>query len=107
MCSTLFVLTDTILSSLKRITIPDIKQHPWFLKNLPKELIEIEKTKYGGSQRDQSAQSVEEIMHIIQEAKTPGEGAKVGEQAVAGTSVDLDADLDSDVDVSGDIMPVD
>ncbi|KAJ4822350.1 hypothetical protein Tsubulata_048141 [Turnera subulata] len=59
---------------------------------------------YAGSERDQPAQSVEEIMRIIQEAKTPGEGAKVGEQALGGTSDDLDADLDLEVDVSGDFF---
>lgn len=43
-------------------------------------------------------------MRIIQQAKTPVEGAKVGEQAVAGSSDpdDVDADLDSEVDVSGE-----
>ncbi|KAE9446621.1 hypothetical protein C3L33_21480, partial [Rhododendron williamsianum] len=60
----------------KRITIPEIKQHPWFLKSMPKELIEGEKTNYEESSHDQPLQSVEEIMRIIQEAKTPGEGSK-------------------------------
>ncbi|KAJ6942898.1 serine/threonine-protein kinase SAPK3-like [Populus alba x Populus x berolinensis] len=94
-----------VANPAKRITIPEIKQHPWFLKNLPKELVEIEKTNFTKSERDQPAQSVEEIMSIIQEAKTPGEGGKVAEHAFAGTSDDLDVDLDSEVDVSGDIMP--
>lgn len=85
---------------LKRITIPEIKQHPWFLKNLPKEIIEIEKNN-AQSERDQPAQSVEEIMRIIQEAKIPG----TSEHVVAGTSDDLEGSLDSDIDVSGDIMP--
>ncbi|KAJ4849322.1 Serine/threonine-protein kinase sapk3 [Turnera subulata] len=104
-CVESFHYTDNVHSSQKRITIPEIKQHPWFLRNLPKDLIEIEKTNYAGSERDQPAQSVEEIMRIIQEAKTPGEGAKVGEQALGGTSDDLDADLDLEVDVSGDFLP--
>ncbi|XVF10937.1 hypothetical protein REPUB_Repub07fG0226400 [Reevesia pubescens] len=96
-----------VANPAKRITIPEIKQHPWFLKNLPKELVEIEKTNYAESERDQPSQSVEEIMRIIQEAKTPGKGAKVGEQAAAaaaGTSEpdDAEADLESEVDVSGD-----
>ncbi|XVF13495.1 hypothetical protein REPUB_Repub08aG0212800 [Reevesia pubescens] len=88
----------------KRITIPEIKRHPWFLKNLPKELVEIEKTNYAESERDQPSQSIEEIMRIIQEAKTPVEGAKVDEQSVAGSSDpdDVEADLESEVDISGD-----
>lgn len=93
-----------VANPAKRITIPEIKQHPWFLRNLPKEIIEIEKTNYVGSDRDQSSQSVEEIMCIIQEAKTPGEGGKISDQVVAGTSDDLDADLESEIDVSGDVV---
>ncbi|KAK6947497.1 Protein kinase domain [Dillenia turbinata] len=81
----------------KRITIPEIKQHPWFLKNLPKEIAEAEKTNYEvGS--NQPAQSVEEIMRIIEEAKKPVEGAKVGEQPVGGSfdPDDMDADIESE-----------
>ncbi|KAI9173832.1 hypothetical protein LWI28_007238 [Acer negundo] len=88
----------------KRITIPEIKQHPWFLKNLPKELIEIEKTNYKEADRSQPTQSVEEVMRIIQEAKIPGEGAKVGGQAGDGEFDDLEGDIESEVDVSGDYL---
>ncbi|MFQ6627058.1 hypothetical protein Gotur_005991 [Gossypium turneri] len=94
-----------VANPAKRISIPEIKEHPWFLKNLPKELVEIEKTNYVESVRDQPSQSVEEIMRIIQEAKTTtAEGAKVGEQAAAGSSDpdDMEADLESEIDVSGD-----
>ncbi|XVF52468.1 hypothetical protein PTKIN_Ptkin05aG0020400 [Pterospermum kingtungense] len=94
-----------VANPAKRITIPEIKQHPWFLKNLPKELVEIEKTNFAESERDQPSQGVEEIMRIIQEATTPGEGAKVGEQAGAAGSSDpddADADIESEVDVSSD-----
>lgn len=88
----------------KRITIPEIKQHPWFLKNLPKELVEIEKTTYKEKESEQLTQSVEEAMRIIQEAKTPGERAKVSGQGAAGTSDDLEGDIESEVDVSGDYL---
>ncbi|KAG2410384.1 Serine/threonine-protein kinase [Vigna angularis] len=55
----------------KRITMKEIKSHPWFLKNLPEELTEEaqcvhhneENTKY-------CVQSIEEIMNIVNEAKT-------------------------------------
>lgn len=87
----------------KRITIPEIKKHPWFLKNLPKELIKGEKTNYE-TEQDQPLQSVEEVMRIVQEGRTPAEGSKVG-QGVAGPSdPDEDADLDSEVDNSGDFV---
>ncbi|KAJ9135159.1 hypothetical protein P3X46_032370 [Hevea brasiliensis] len=94
-----------VANPAKRITIPEIKQHPWFLKNFPKELIEIEKKNFAESERDQPIQSVDEVMCIIQEAKMPGEVAKVSEQAIAGTSDDWDADLESEIDASGDIGP--
>ncbi|RXH97145.1 hypothetical protein DVH24_035813 [Malus domestica] len=87
----------------KRISLPEIKKHPWFLKNLPKELIEVERTNYAVVERDQPKQSIEEINKIICEARTPGEGgSKAGGQAVAGPSDsdDLETDLDSEVDVS-------
>ncbi|XP_048435847.1 serine/threonine-protein kinase SAPK3-like [Pyrus x bretschneideri] len=88
----------------KRISLPEIKEHPWFLKNLPKELIEVERTNYASVERDQPKQSIEEINKIIHEARTPGEGSKAGGKAVAGPSDsdDLEADLDSEVDCSGD-----
>ncbi|KAK9134702.1 hypothetical protein Syun_014032 [Stephania yunnanensis] len=56
----------------KRITIKEIKSHPWFLKNLPRELTDAAQAIY--YQRDNpsfSLQSVEEIMKIVEEAKTP------------------------------------
>ncbi|XP_031385976.1 serine/threonine-protein kinase SAPK3-like isoform X2 [Punica granatum] len=90
--------------TIGRITIPEIKQHPWFLKNLPKELIEGERTNYE-TELDKPLQSVEEIMRIIQEARTPGEGSKSGVQSTAGPSnPDEDEDLESDIDVSGEYV---
>ncbi|KAF8412478.1 hypothetical protein HHK36_000442 [Tetracentron sinense] len=86
----------------KRITIPEIKNYPWFLKNLPRELVESEKTNFEDIARDQPAQSVEEIMWIIQEARRPAEGSQVGEQSVLGM-LDPD-DVEADVDNSGDFM---
>ncbi|XP_022965095.1 serine/threonine-protein kinase SAPK2-like [Cucurbita maxima] len=95
-----------VANPAKRITIQEIKQLPWFFKNLPKELIEIEKTNFKQQEHNQLSQSVEEIMQIVRKAMTPGEGSKVGDQALAGGSGldDLDADIDSEVDVSGDYV---
>lgn len=87
---------------MKRITLPEIKQHPWFLKNLPKELIEGEKSNYE-SERDQPVQSEEETMQIIQEARTPGQGHRVGRLGAAlEPDTDEEADLESEIDVSCD-----
>ncbi|XP_039062352.1 serine/threonine-protein kinase SAPK1-like isoform X3 [Hibiscus syriacus] len=87
----------------KRISIPEIKQHPWFLKNLAMEgedgKLEIEQGNY-------ESQSVEEIACIIDEAREAGEAPKVGTQILGG-SMDLDdiddVDID-DVDTSGDFV---
>lgn len=68
---------------IKRITIPEIKQDPWFLKNLPEEIIEAEKKGYVETKMDQPSQNVEEIMRIIQEARV--QGSKAGDGGQAGT----------------------
>ncbi|XP_038903039.1 serine/threonine-protein kinase SRK2A-like [Benincasa hispida] len=95
-----------VANPAKRITIQEIKQLPWFFKNLPKELIEIEKTNFKQQEPNHPSQSVEEIMQIVQEAMTPGEVSKIGDQMLAGGSGldDLEADIDSEVDVSGDYV---
>ncbi|XP_020517637.1 serine/threonine-protein kinase SAPK2 isoform X2 [Amborella trichopoda] len=91
----------------KRITIPEIKNHPWFLKNLPIELMEGAELNHQMDEPN-SPQSVEEIMMIIEEAKTPGEGPKViGGLSTIG-SMDLD-DMDADdaddyIESSGDFV---
>ncbi|KAL8152208.1 hypothetical protein V2J09_009968 [Rumex salicifolius] len=96
-----------VANPAKRITIPDIKQHPWFLKNLPKDL-NGEKTNYKGSDHDHQPplQSVEEIMSIIQEGRAQGEASRshATEQLVGG-SLDPD-DLDDELysDLSGDFV---
>ncbi|KAI0496081.1 hypothetical protein KFK09_022388 [Dendrobium nobile] len=67
--SRIFVANPT-----KRITISEIKKHPWFLKNLPRELTETAQAVY--YKRDNSAptyslQSVEDIMKIVKQARNP------------------------------------
>lgn len=57
---------------LQRITIKEIKNHPWFLKNLPRELTEAAQALYYRRENPTfSLQSVEDIMKIVDEAKTP------------------------------------
>ncbi|AAF71802.1 putative serine/threonine-protein kinase SRK2C CAMK-OST1L family [Arabidopsis thaliana] len=86
----------------KRITIEEIKNHSWFLKNLPVEM-------YEGSlmMNGPSTQTVEEIVWIIEEARKPitvatglaGAGGSGGSSngAIGSSSMDLD-DLDTDFD---------
>lgn len=61
-----------VTNSSKRITIKEIKSHPWFLKNLPRELTDVAQAAYYRKENPTySLQSVEEITKIVQEAKTP------------------------------------
>ncbi|CAD5195962.1 serine/threonine-protein kinase SAPK7 [Musa acuminata AAA Group] len=58
----------------RRITIREIRNHPWFLKNLPRELTEAAQAQYYKRDNDAptySLQSIEEIMRIVGEARTP------------------------------------
>ncbi|KAA8530818.1 hypothetical protein F0562_005558 [Nyssa sinensis] len=89
----------------KRITIPEIKKHSWFLKNLPVEFMEGEEASLQPNDSDNPSQSTEEVLAIIQEARKPAEGPKVGGHFVGG-SMDLD-DIDTDIDdleTSGDFV---
>ncbi|XP_043808726.1 serine/threonine-protein kinase SAPK1 isoform X2 [Manihot esculenta] len=78
----------------KRITIPEIKNHPWFLKNLPLEL--MERGSWQSNDVNNPSQSIEEVLSIIQEARKPVELPKTVDDFLGG-SMDLD-DLDADVD---------
>lgn len=100
-----------VANPYKRITIPEIKQHPWFLKNLPKELVEGERTRYRQMNHGKPIQSVEEIMKIIEEARKVVVGAQSDKSALLGSSCDnddTDEDVDiEDVDTSDDFLDVD
>ncbi|KAM5575606.1 serine/threonine-protein kinase SAPK2 [Rosa sericea] len=87
----------------KRITIAGIKNHPWFLKNLPIELME------GGSWQSNDvnipSQSTEEVLSIIQEARKSVQSPNAVTHLIEG-SMDLD-DLDAeveDIETSGDFV---
>ncbi|KAJ0231279.1 Serine/threonine-protein kinase SRK2G [Hirschfeldia incana] len=61
-----------VTNPAKRITLKEIKKHPWFLKNLPKELTDSAQAAY--YKRDNpsfSLQSVGDIMKIVGEARNP------------------------------------
>ncbi|KAK4416606.1 Serine/threonine-protein kinase SRK2A [Sesamum alatum] len=63
---------STSLFLLGRIDIKEIKSHPWFVKNLPKELTETNQAVY--YKKDNlsfSLQSIDEIMKIVREARKP------------------------------------
>lgn len=90
-----------VASPEKRITMSEINTHPWFLKNLPAELTDG----YDGSLHSEESselQSVEEITALVQEARRPAEGGKLGGSRLVGGSVDLD-DIDADMEDLDDI----
>lgn len=57
---------------VQRITIKEIKNHPWFLKNLPRELTEAAQAMYYKRGNNTfSLQTDEEIMKIVEDGKIP------------------------------------
>ncbi|XP_074585860.1 serine/threonine-protein kinase SAPK7-like isoform X1 [Curcuma longa] len=69
-----------VANPARRLTISEIRTHPWFLKNLPQELTEAAQSQY--YQRENAAltyslQSVEEIMRIVEEARASSSKALV------------------------------
>lgn len=59
---------------VRRITIPEIRNHEWFLKNLPADLMDENMTSNRFQEPDQPVQSDDEIMKIITEATIPAAG---------------------------------
>lgn len=94
------------LNLMQRITIPEIKQHPWFLKNIPVEFMEENNLQSSNQNHEQqSSQSIEEILVIIQEARKAANGAKIGGLLLGSMDLDEidDADID-DIETSGDFV---
>ncbi|GLT39972.1 hypothetical protein SLA2020_141360 [Shorea laevis] len=61
-----------VANPARRITIKEIRSHPWFLKNLPRELTEAAQAIYYRKDNPTfSVQSNEEILKIVDEAKVP------------------------------------
>ncbi|KAE9602741.1 putative protein kinase CAMK-OST1L family [Lupinus albus] len=62
-----------VANPLRRITLKEIKNHTWFLKNLPRELTESAQAIYYQRRGNPSfsVQSVEQIMKIVEEAREP------------------------------------
>ncbi|KAB2597466.1 serine/threonine-protein kinase SAPK2-like [Pyrus ussuriensis x Pyrus communis] len=90
----------------KRITIPEIKQHPWFLKNIPVEFMEEIGLPNNDQNYESSSQSNEEILAIIQEARKPAvNGTKYGGHLLGSMDLDEidDAEID-DIETSGDFV---
>jgi serine/threonine-protein kinase SRK2 len=65
-----------VVDAAKRIDIAGIKAHPWFLIDLPIELVDDAIAANPTNASPTSTMSIEEILAIVEEAKTPYEGAE-------------------------------
>jgi serine/threonine-protein kinase SRK2 len=91
----------------KRITIQEIKNDPWFLRNLPADLVDRADRSYDFEDPNHPPQSIEEIMRIIGEARVAGAGGLghyFGDPILDGDDMDLEGDGDPDVDSSGEFV---
>lgn len=100
----------TSITLWQRISIPEIRNHEWFLKNLPADLME-NMTNNQFEEPDQPMQSDAEIMSIITEATIPAAGTTSLNQYLNGSEdlyddmeEDLESDPDLDIDSSGEII---
>lgn len=89
----------------------EIRNHEWFLKNLPTDLMDEKTINIQFDEADQPTQSIDEIMQIISEATIPAAGASSLNQYLTGSldidddmEEDLETDPDLDIDSSGEIV---
>ena len=87
----------------QRITIPEIKNHVWFLKNLPADLMDDTAMGDQFEEPEQPMQSLETIMQIISEATIPPAGL-YNLDMMDDDLEDLDSDPDLDLDSSGEVI---
>ncbi|XP_042452157.1 serine/threonine-protein kinase SAPK7-like [Zingiber officinale] len=59
-----------VVDPSKRITIAEIKKHPWFLRLLPQAMTEEVQMRFYHCEPDEALQSLEEIKMLIEEART-------------------------------------
>lgn len=86
----------------KRISIPEIRNHEWFLKNLPGDLMDENMRDNQFEEPDQPMQSIDEIMQIISEATIPATGTHMLNHCPTG-SLDFDDDMEEDLETDNDL----
>ncbi|KAJ0790723.1 putative protein kinase CAMK-OST1L family [Helianthus annuus] len=88
----------------KRITIKEIQMHPWFLKNMPTDIMG-DASSNNNTHSNDTNQTVDEILSIIQEARTRLAPLNDGSAQLLGDSTDFDgldgSDIE-DIDISDD-----
>lgn len=83
--------------------MPEIRNHEWFLKNLPADLMDEKMISDQFEEPEQPMQSIDVIMQIISEATVPPPG--LYDMEMDDYLDDLDSDPDSlDIDSSGEII---
>ncbi|KAI0501527.1 hypothetical protein KFK09_016472 [Dendrobium nobile] len=92
-----------------RITIPEIYNHEWFLKNLPIDLMDDNAMSSQYQEPDQPMQNIDVIMQIIAEATIPAAGThSLNPPLYDGFDFDdmedFESDPELDVDSSGEIV---
>ncbi|KVI03145.1 hypothetical protein Ccrd_018561 [Cynara cardunculus var. scolymus] len=93
--------------TLARITILEIKKHPWFVKNMTIDVMEDEESGAEVEKADTPSQSTEEVIAIIQEARKSPMGSKEEGEFVGmdlEDEIDSDDEFEDDVDTSGDFV---
>ncbi|KAG0574141.1 hypothetical protein KC19_VG237500 [Ceratodon purpureus] len=94
-----------VANPAKRINIQEIKNHEWFLKNLPADLVDLADRSYDFEDPNHPPQSIEEIMRIISEAKVTGAGSgNYFGDPIDDMDMNEDVDVDPDVDSSGEFV---
>ncbi|KAG8364295.1 hypothetical protein BUALT_Bualt19G0113600 [Buddleja alternifolia] len=94
----------------KRITMPEIRNHEWFLKNLPTDLMDENMMNSHLQEPEQPMQSDDQIMQIINEATIPPAGTNINQYLTGSLDIDddmdedLESDPDLDIDSSGEIV---
>ncbi|KAF3500711.1 hypothetical protein F2Q69_00045206 [Brassica cretica] len=84
-----------VTNPAKRITLKEIKNHPWYLKNLPKELLEsAQAVYYKRDNTSYSLQSVEDIMKIVGEARNPASSSSVSKSLGSGAEEEEDVEAE-------------
>ncbi|GJM96727.1 hypothetical protein PR202_ga13590 [Eleusine coracana subsp. coracana] len=94
-----------------RISIPEIRNHSWFLKNLPADLMDDDSMSNQYEEPDQPMQTMDQIMQILTEATIPPACSRSINALADGLDMDMDDDMDDlesdsdlDVDSSGEIV---
>lgn len=84
----------------------EIRNHEWFLKNLPAELMDENMSSDQYEEPDQPMQSIDQIMQIIEEATIPPAAThNFGDDLdLEDDMEDLYSDLDLDVETSGEVV---